>query len=163
MTYFKWVIAIVVLLGLGVARGQDEQKLTSEQQKLLKKFQGTLEVLPVTPNVADEHLEKVRGSFRDFLASTKQPAHPSMDVLAGSLFRGVNGGQVTTAQSVGLTKAVFNVLSQPSVGYSDVNRLVNSIDPVVQSTGLSPTEKMRLYREVLVTVQTAPNYAPDAR
>jgi len=68
------------------------------------------------------------------------------------------GGPALPGDPLAVIKELAKVLSQPKITYEDTFKFTNAIDPFVQGTGLDNASKMRLYREALRIVQTAPNY-----
>jgi hypothetical protein len=168
MFRLRWVVASAMILGLGYtplanSRGQDDLTPQQRQKKLLAAFQNRLESPPINPNLADEHLQKVRADFRNYLSVHNRPDKVSTDNLAATFVRGVNDGQISTSQAVHLSKELGKVLDLPQITISDTRRFVASIEPLVRQTGTSGPERLRLYRELIRIVHTAPTYAPDQR
>ncbi len=152
--------ALFVLLPFRSARPADGD-LTPRQKKDLEKLQSTLAKPPANPNLADAQRRAVQAQLQTFLSHRTRPAPQVTAVLATSLVDGVNQGQVSVSQSVALSRELARVLDLGAIGHRDVYALTGRIDPIIQSTTLGPSEKLRLYREALRVVQTAPSYRPD--
>ena len=142
---------------VGSAAGQSE--LSPEQKQKLKLFEAKLRAVPGRPASTDEHLPVVQENFRDLLALTSRPSREPADNLTRTLVLGISTGTITVPQSIGLTRELAKVLSQPKITPGDTFKFTNAIDPFIQRTGLDNASKMRLYREALRIVQTAPNYS----
>jgi hypothetical protein len=160
MKWLRPVLAfIVVALGQTTAIvGVEPDGLTSQQQERLKQLEAKLRAVPARPESPDEQMPVVQKNLREFLALGSRPLPGPTNNLARSLVGGINGATISVPQSVGLVKELAKVLSQPKITPEDTFKFTNAIDPFVQGTGLDNATKMRLYREALRVVETAPNY-----
>jgi hypothetical protein len=163
MKWIRSVIAFfVVALGQMTAiTGVEPGGLTSQQQEGLKLLEAKLRAVPPRPESPDDQLPVVQKNMREFLALGGRPSPELTNNLARTLVGGINGGTISVPQTVGLVKELAKVLSQPRITYQDTFKFTNAIDPFVQATGLDNASKMRLYREALRIVQTAPQYTPQ--
>jgi hypothetical protein len=153
------VVTVLVCTAAGTAAPEGDPKLTPQQQEKLDKLKTQLEALPVKPESADEQLPAVQENLNKFLALTNRPSREETNKLASTLVRGINGAVITVPQSVGLSKEIAKILSQPKISYQDTFKFTAAIDPYVQGTALDTAGKMRLYRQALRIVQTAPNFS----
>jgi hypothetical protein len=161
MNWFCHIAGVVVLAlagSLGIAAPQ-EAELSKEQQEKLTQFQATLEAVPQQPESADEHLANARKGLNTLLSLTNRPAENPTNALATTFVRGINRGAISVPQTVGVSKELAKVLSLPRITSQDTNKFVAAIDPLIQGTQLDNADKMRLYREALRVVQTAPTYS----
>ena len=160
MKQYRLIYRFIVFLTFGclMAESAAAQSELSPEQKL-KLLEAKLQAVPGTPASTDEHLPAVQKNFRDFLALTSRPSRELTNNLARTLVLGISAGAITVPQSIGLTRELAKVLSQPTITPGDTFKFTNAIDPFIQGTGLDNASKMRLYREALRIVQTAPNYS----
>ncbi len=98
---------------VGSAAGQSE--LSPEQKQKLKLFEAKLRAVPGRPASTDEHLPVVQENFRDLLALTSRPSREPADNLTRTLVLGISTGTITVPQSIGLTRELAKVLSQPKI------------------------------------------------
>jgi hypothetical protein len=161
MKWLRPVVAfIVVALGQTTAIvGVEPGGLTSQQQERLKLLEAKLRAVPARPESPDDQLPVVQKNMREFLALGSRPSPELTNNLARTLVGGINGATITVPQSVGLVRELAKVLSQPKITSEDTFKFTSAIDPFVQGTRLDNASKMRLYREALRIVQTAPNYS----
>src|SRR5262249_54300279 len=158
MNCFKWVLGTLVVLVLGrtplTAAEWDDPKLSAKQQKYLKEFQAKLEARPNNPNEneAEKYLQNAKDGLKQLFAVNNNPSAQAADVLATTLVQGINTGQISVQQSVQLSKELSKVLDLKEINYQGTNQFVRAIEPLVNQTGLTGQEKLRLYREVLVVV-----------
>jgi hypothetical protein len=160
MKWLRPVFAfIVVTLAQTAVVGVEPGGLTSQQKEGLKLFESKLRAVPAQPESPGDHLPAVQKNLREFLALGSRPSPEATNNLARTLVRGINGGAISVPQTVSLVKELVRVLNQPRITPEDTFKFTNAIDPFVQGTGLDNASKMRLYREALRIVQTAPNYS----
>jgi hypothetical protein len=161
-----WPVLAFIVVALGQTTsvvGVEPDGLTSQQQERLKLLETKLRAVPARPESPDEQLPAVQKNMRELLALGSRPSPELTNNLARTLVGGINGTTITVPQSVGLVKELAKVLSQPKITPEDTFKFTNAIDPLVQGTGLDNASKMRLYREALRIVQTAPNYTPNQK
>jgi hypothetical protein len=159
--------AVVTLTMANLASGQDailqDQGLSNQQKKYLKQLQRDLENRPINPTASDQYVAKVQGSLKQLFAVNNRPSGECSDILATTLYNGLNNGQISVEVSVLLSKELSKALGAKEVNYQTVNQFTRTIDPLVQRTTLSPTEKLKLYRDALIILKTVPNYVPESR
>jgi hypothetical protein len=159
----KWLRLVFAFIAVTLAQtavvGVEPGGLTLQQKEMLKLLESKLRAVPARPESADGQLPAVQKNMREFLALGGRPSPEATNNLARTLVRGINGGAITVPQTVGVVKELVKVLSQPKITSEDTFKFTNAIDPFVQGTGLDNASKMRLYREALRIVQTAPNYS----
>jgi hypothetical protein len=165
MTQLSWtaLIALAFTAAAAPAQSSDEADLKPRQREDYKRLKASLQVLPVLPNVADQHYQRIRADLTRFLSATHAPAPQASDALATTLFRGVNNGLVSAPQAALLSKELSKVLDLPEITPRTVYQFTARIEPIVQSTALDSPERMRLYRQALMVLKAAPSYNPNGR
>jgi hypothetical protein len=165
MCYFKQLLAVVAFLVITACGRSADKELApaARQEKTLKEFQKSLEAAPLNPLDAEAQLKQAQQQFRKFLSAKTVPAPAQTNTLAASLVHGINLGVITTPQALLVAKALENVLNLPQITIHDTYQFTRTIEPIVESIGLPNGDRMRLYREILMVVKTAPTYAPDQR
>jgi hypothetical protein len=159
------ILGAIVVLTLGSAAIaadpiKDDAQLSAEQKKQLGKLLATLQARPANPNAAQLHTAEVQAQMQKVFAVNNSPSPQATNALTATLVQGLDNGTVSAAQSVLLAKELSKVLALSKITYGNTNQFVKSIEPLVQQTGLGPTEKLRLYSEALRVVKTAPTYDP---
>jgi hypothetical protein len=162
----KWLRLLLAFAAVALGQttalmGVEPDELTSQQQEGLKLLETKLRAVPARPESSDDQLPVVQKSMRELLALGGRPSPELTNNFARTLVGGINGRTITVPQTVGVVKELTKVLSQPRITYQDTFKFTNAIDPFVQRTGLDNASKMRLYREALRIVQTAPQYTPQ--
>ncbi len=158
--------AMAVTLGITFAAPDsitDDPGLSPQQKKYLKQLKLDLENRPINPTASDQYAAKVQGSLTKLLSVNNKPSADTTNTLAKTLYNGLNSGQISVQTSVLLATELSKALDAKALTYQEVNQLTKRIDPLVAQTTLSPTEKLRLYREALIIVKTVPNYVPESR
>jgi hypothetical protein len=162
--FHSLLATIMVLAAFSSAIGadkDDDPQLSPEQNKRFKELKTSLAApSPLNPAEAEKQLQDVQIGLTRFLSVNNQPSTQSTSTLATTLVQGLNTGRVSWAQTVQLTKALSRALDLKSISYQDTNQFVRQIEPVVNQTGLGFSERMRLYREALMILRTAPTYSP---
>jgi hypothetical protein len=158
---------LAVLALANVILAQDDilkdTSLSRDQKKYLKQLQKDLENRPINPNASDQYVTKVQGSLKQLFAVNNNPSPECSNTLASTLFNGMNNGQISMQTTMLLSKEISKALGAKEITYQNVNQFTKTIDPLVQQTKLSPTEKLKLYREALIILKTVPNYVPESR
>jgi hypothetical protein len=168
MLRFIRLVSIALSLSLGnTAFAQnslvDDPDLSPQQRKYLKQLKFDLDNRPINPNASEQHMTKVQGSLRRLLAANNKPSDDCTNTLAATLYNGLNNGQISTDTALLLSKQISKSLGAQSITYQNVNQFTKAIDPLVAQTTLSPTEKLKLYRDAIIILKTVPNYVPEAR
>jgi hypothetical protein len=145
------------------ARGQDEFKLSEEQQKLIDEFKNTVSKPPLNENDRAAHLKTVQQQLDTFWKVDTPDMRNASHTLARTFADGVRNQAIPVDNTVAMSKELLKVLSLQTIGGDDVYRFTNTIDPIVQSTNLRSVEKLRFYREALMVIKSAPNYNPPGR
>jgi len=148
---------------LNIARGQDEFKLSEEQQKLIDEFKDTVSKPPLNENDRAAHLKTVQEQLDTFWKVDNSDMRDAAHRLARTFTDGVRSKAIPVDNTVAMSKELLKYLSLPTIGGDDVYRFTNTIDPMVQNTNLRSVEKLRFYREALMVIKTAPNYNPPGR
>ena len=162
MKQYRLIYRFIVFLTFGCLTARSaaaQSEFSPEQKEKLKQLEAKLEVVPDSPEARDAHLPVVQKNFRDFLALTSRPSRELTNNLARTFVLGISARTISVPQSVGVIKELAIVLSQPKITPADTFKFTSAIDPFIQGTGLDNASKMRLYREALRIVQTAPNYS----
>jgi hypothetical protein len=162
MRHDQLISRLMILLTFGclmAGSAAAQSELSPEQKQKLKLLEAKLQDVPGSPASTDEHLPVVQKDFRDFLALTSRPSRELTNNLARTFVLGISARTISVPQSVGVIKELAKVLSQPTITPGDTFKFTSAIDPFIQGTGLDNASKMRLYREALRIVQTAPNYS----
>jgi hypothetical protein len=144
-------------------RGQDEFKLSEEQQKLIDEFKKTVGAPPLNQNDRAAHLKTVQQQLDTLWRVDSPDLRDASHILARTFTDGVRNQAIPVDNTVAMSKELLKVLSLPSIGGDDVYRFTNTIDPIVQSTNLRSVEKLRFYREALMVIKSSPNYNPPGR
>jgi hypothetical protein len=166
-TFMKQLTLAAVALGfLSLATMAADQnssdegnKWTDAQKKAFEKLRSSLQAFPAAASTRAEKTNSLRNNLRQLLSMKTKPAPDTTDALADSLAWGLNHGGVNIDQSLNLSKQLAKVLDLPVITYNDTNQFAHAIDPIVQSTNLGPSEKMQIYRQALLIVQSAPTYS----
>jgi hypothetical protein len=158
------VVAFVALVPvIRAADPEDDNQLSKDQKKALKVFRADLAAQPASDSERARHLKVVQERLKSFFSVTNKPSPDDTDILAATMVNATRYGQMNVNQASVLAKEIGKVLSKPEITYQDTNQFVKTIDPLVRSTGLGPNEQLRLYREAMRILTTAPTYTPPGR
>jgi hypothetical protein len=150
-------------LAVDWARGQEEFKLSEEQQKLIDEFKKTVASPPLNENDRAAHLKTVQQQLDTLWKVDNADMRDYSHILARTFTDGVRNQAIPVDNTVAMSKELLKYLSLPTIGGDDVYHFQNAIDPIVQSTNLRSVEKLRFYREALMVIKSAPNYNPPGR
>jgi hypothetical protein len=153
----------LVTAAIDRVRGQDEFKLSEEQQKLIDEFKNTVSKPPLNENDRAAHLKTVQQQLDTLWTVNSDDMRNASHTLARTFTDGVRNQSIPVTNTVAMSKELLKVLSLPTIGGDDVYRFTNTIDPLVQNTNLRSVEKLRFYREALMVIKSAPNYNPPGR
>jgi hypothetical protein len=160
------IAGLVLLTAVAVGRTDDPAqpaKMTPRQKQAYEKLRTNLQAFPVPENLRGDKVRVASEGLRNFLSVKGQPRAEQTGILASTLANGINDGIISVDQSLEIAKAISSVLELPTITYPDVNRFVHTIDPLVQSTNLDSPSRVRLYRDAVRVITTAPNYSYNQR
>jgi hypothetical protein len=154
---------VLASAAINSARGQEEFKLSEEQQKLIDEFKKTVGNPPLNENDRAAHLKTIQQQLDTLWRADNPDMRDASHILARTFTDGVRNQAIPVDNTVAMSKELLKVLSLPYIGGDDVYRFTNTVDPIVQNTNLRSVEKLRFYREALMVIKTSPNYNPPGR